>query len=163
MNFEFESAKRDLNSLKQGAFLTTLYDGKLNTMTIGWGGICFMWYRPVFMVMVRKSRFTYELLEKSGEFTVSLPYTDIGKVLSICGTKSGRDIDKITTCSLNTVQSQKIYTPVLDFPGSHYECKVIYKEAMNKNNLNSEIDQALYDSDNYHTIYYGEILAAYEI
>ena len=50
----------------KGAFLTTEVKGKVNTMTIAWGSIGFMWGKPVFMAMVRPSRFTYEcVLKKS--------------------------------------------------------------------------------------------------
>ena len=56
----------------QGLFLTSKR-GKVNTMVIGWGGIVFIWGKPIFMVPVRKSRYTHGLIEKSGEFTVSVP------------------------------------------------------------------------------------------
>ena len=40
----------------QGLFLTSK-GGKVNTMVIGWGGIVFIWGKPIFMVPVRKSRY----------------------------------------------------------------------------------------------------------
>ena len=34
-------------------------DGKPNVMTIGWGTIGSIWARPVFIVLVRPSRYSY--------------------------------------------------------------------------------------------------------
>ena len=55
-----------------GAFLSV--GGQTpNTMTIGWGWIGWCWKRPVFAVVVRPQRFTHDILERTGEFTVSVP------------------------------------------------------------------------------------------
>lgn len=78
-----EYAKETIEILSKGAFLTTTVDGVINTMTIAWGSLGFMWGKPIFTAMVRPSRFTYELLEKSGEFTVSIPFKDMSKALGI--------------------------------------------------------------------------------
>ncbi|MFH1081419.1 MAG: flavin reductase family protein, partial [Pseudomonadota bacterium] len=47
------------------------YKGLPNVMTIGWGSLGITWKRPVFTVLVRHSRFTYHMLEESGEFSVN--------------------------------------------------------------------------------------------
>ena len=78
-----EHADKALDILSKGAFLTTAHDGKVNTMTIGWGSLSYMWGKPVFVVMVRHSRYTYEIIEKSGEFTVSLTLKDMKKKLRL--------------------------------------------------------------------------------
>ena len=44
-----------------GILLTTAADGKVNTMTIGWGTIGVDWSRPVFIAYVRESRYTKQL------------------------------------------------------------------------------------------------------
>ena len=58
---------------KQGAFLTAKVDDKVNTMTISWGSVGFMWGKPVFMALIRPQRYTNEFIEKSNSFTVSIP------------------------------------------------------------------------------------------
>lgn len=96
-----EDAKAAMENLKKGAFLTVKSGDKINTMTIGWGFIGFAWSKNLFMVMVRKSRYTHELLENTNEFTVSIPLdNDFKKQLGVCGTKSGRDIDKFKETGL---------------------------------------------------------------
>ena len=48
-------------------------DGKPNAMTIGWGTVGVIWGKPIFVVLVRPSRYTYSLLEASDSFTVCVP------------------------------------------------------------------------------------------
>ncbi|MEG6585342.1 flavin reductase family protein [Dendrosporobacter sp. 1207_IL3150] len=154
-------ADKAIEVLSKGAFLTTAADGEVNTMTIAWGSIGFIWAKPVFMVMVRPSRHTYNLIEKSGEFTVSIPLKDMQQALAICGTKSGRDMDKFAAAGLTTLAGQKLATPVIANCGLHFECKIVYKQAMTDENLDSEINAKKYSTGDYHTLYFGEIVATY--
>lgn len=154
-------AKEATEILSKGAFLTTAVDGAINTMTIAWGSIGFMWGKPVFMAMVRPDRFTFELLQKSGEFTVSIPFKDMSKALGICGSQSGRSIDKIAAAQLTTVPGKKIVTPVIADCGLHYECKVVYKQEMSSELLTPDLQTKWYTGGNYHTLFFGEILATY--
>ncbi len=156
-----EYANEITEVLSKGAFLTTEWDGKVNTMTIAWGSIGFIWRKPVFMAMVRPSRFTYEAMEKSGQFTVSIPFKDMGTALGICGSKSGRDIDKLVEANLTTNPGKKISTPVIANCGLHYECKVVYKQVMTPELLDKELQDQSYATGDYHTMYFGEILTTY--
>ena len=67
--YNFNAAK-NLEILSKAAFLTTKSGNKINTMVIGWGSIGVLWRLPIFNVVVRQNRFTYELLEQTKEFTV---------------------------------------------------------------------------------------------
>ncbi len=152
-----------VQSLKPSVFLTTAAEGKINTMVIGWGAIGVMWGKPVFTAMVRKSRYSWELLEKSNEFTVSIPTHDMKEALKICGTKSGRDIDKFTAAALMPQAGQKIKTPVLAGAGIHLECKVLYKQDMQPENMDKAEKERWYgDGGDWHTMYFAEIVASYE-
>lgn len=96
-----------------GVFLTTQNQSKLNTMTIGWGGITHFWAKPIFIVPVRKSRYTYQLIDQAGEFTVSVPIeNNLSQQLRFCGTNSGRDIDKFAAAGLTTLPGKLIQTPL---------------------------------------------------
>ncbi|MFO7635798.1 MAG: flavin reductase family protein [Clostridia bacterium] len=144
---------------KGGAFLTTCYDGKINTMTIGWGTAGILWSKPVLTVMVRYSRHTYNLIEKAGEFTVSFPQQgELARELVICGTKSGRNIDKFDECGFKPVESFTVKTPCIDKCGIHFECKTIYKQAMEPGLIGDKVKDLFYRNNNdYHVVYYGEI------
>lgn len=148
--------------LKQGGVFLSAKAEKINTMVIGWGGINVYWGKPIFVVPVRKSRYTHGLIEKSGEFTVSIPLKeDMRKALAFCGTKSGRDFDKFKECNLTPEPGQKVNAPIIKECSLHYECKVVYKQDMIPDNLDAEIDKKFYPSPDYHTLYFGEIVACY--
>lgn len=152
--------------MPQNAFMTTSAGGKQNTMTIGWGTVGVIWRKNIFVALVRQSRFTKELVDKSEEFTVTFPASaakEIQNALNFCGTKSGRDFDdKIAAASLGVKSGQVIQTPVLDIAGLHLECKVVYKQTMAPAELCPKIQDSAYGSGDYHTMYFGEIVEAYE-
>ena len=156
-----EYAPKALETISKGAFLTAAANGQSNTMTIGWGAIGLIWGLPVFTVLVRKSRYTYQFIDNSDAFTVSIPWHDMQTALAVCGTKSGRDIDKIATAGLTLAPGQKVAVPVIAGCGLHYECEIIYKTDMAPNRLSSAVQQQFYKSGDYHTIYYGKIVACY--
>ena len=101
-------AQQKLDLMKKGAFLTTAFGGKVNTMVIGWGSIGYMWRLPILTALVRQNRFTHGLLEKTGQFTVTFPTQDLPEALQICGTKSGRNMDKLAACGLTVAPARKI-------------------------------------------------------
>lgn len=101
VNFN-DYSKEALDQINKGAFLTVKSNDEINTMTIGWGNIGIIWSMPIFTVAVRYSRHTYDLLENTDEFTVSIPIeADMRKELTYCGTKSGKNVNKIKECSIN--------------------------------------------------------------
>lgn len=148
---------------KGGVFLTSKYNGRVNTMTIGWGGITVYWGKPVFEVPVRHSRFSHAMIDKSGVFTVSVPLEgdNMAKELAYCGSHSGRNEDKISACALETSDGENVDVPVINGCSLHFECRVLGKTEFTGSNLNSEIDGRCYADKNYHTMFYGEILSCY--
>ncbi|HEX2956668.1 MAG TPA: flavin reductase family protein [Chitinispirillaceae bacterium] len=155
-------AEDTINKIKRGAFLTVKSGKALNTMTIGWTAFGFVWSKPIMMVAVRPSRYTFGIIEAAMNFTVSVPFGDMHKETSFCGSKSGRDLDKFQACNLETVAGRRIASPIIKIPGRHYECKIIYKSAMDPTNLDKDYELPLYPNGDYHTLYFGEILACYE-
>ena len=81
-------AQQAIEILSKGAFLNTTDGTTDNTMTIAWGSIGFIWGKPIFMVMVRPSRYSFNNIESQEDFTVSIPLTDMSNALKICGSCS---------------------------------------------------------------------------
>jgi flavin reductase (DIM6/NTAB) family NADH-FMN oxidoreductase RutF len=157
-----EMSKDMLEQLQKGAFLTVKEGDRLNTMTIGWGSIGYMWNKPVLIVMVRYSRHTFDLIDKAQDFTVSLPLNgQLKDALTFCGTKSGREIDKIKECNLKLKPGNKVNTPVLEDCDLHLECKIVYKQPMDEQQLTKGIKDRSYSNGDYHVLYYGEIVDVY--
>ena len=153
-----------------GVLLTTKADGQVNTMTIGWGTIGIQWRKPVFIAFVRQSRFTKELLDKNGEFTVNVPVGQLDKkILGICGSKSGRDMDKIRELGLELEEPETVSVPGIRQLPLTLECKVIYRQEQDESAVNEENTKRYYPKEgprqkgDYHTAYYGQITAAYII
>jgi flavin reductase (DIM6/NTAB) family NADH-FMN oxidoreductase RutF len=154
--------ERVMKQIKEGAFLTVKAGEELNTMTIGWATIGIAWRKPIMMVMVRNSRYTFNLIEKAVDFTVSVPTGEMKKQIAFCGTKSGRDVDKFKETGLKIAPSRLVVSPVIQIPGIHFECRIVYKNAIDPSQLTRNYDP-LYPEKDYHTLYFGEIISCYEI
>ena len=158
MKFLENSARSLMNMATFGAFLTVGDGQNKNPMTIGWGQIGISQGKPVFSVMVRPSRFSFSLLSENPVFTVSIPKDDSLKdAIAFCGSKSGRDFDKIKECNLETVNSEFINVPGIS--GCEiYECRVLYKTEMHMDKTDSLCNEKWYKNGDYHTVFTGEIL-----
>lgn len=153
-----------LNGLKKGAFLTTKNNGEVNTMTISWGTMGIEWGTDVFVTMVRDSRYTKKAIDETGMFTVTIPLDETMKdALAYCGTKSGRDYDKIKDCNLLLQDGKTIDVPVIKCRAIAIECKVLYSQRMAEESMSLKFKEKFYNTGDIHTLYHGEILSMYEV
>jgi len=159
-NFTFMLDKGMENLSSKGAFLTVKNKADIvNTMTISWGFVGFMWTKPHFITVVRPQRYTKEVLDNSADsFTISIPFDGKFKEeLAICGTKSGKDINKaeiVTFSAARTVES-----PIVKDCDLYYECKINFTQQL-EGSLMPPFVQQFYEKD-YHHVYFGEILECY--
>jgi len=161
-----------LNALRKGVLITTKAGDRVNPMTISWGQIGIEWNRPIFTTYVRTGRLTHEMLEESGEFTVNIPMEDkAGKILGFCGTKSGRDFDKVKELGLTLVEGGHVDVPgILELPMT-LECKVIYSQLQDEKLIPEYLKSEFYPQEvgsidsgankDFHTMFMGEIVGAY--
>ena len=165
----WDYAGRIMEAIDEGILLTTAADGEKDTMVIGWGHIGVIWGKPVFVAYVRESRHTKSLVEKNGEFTVNTPLAPIDKnIIAVCGTKSGRDLDKFAELGLETEDGLTVSVPGIRQLPLTLECKVIYKQDQDSTALHPDVMARYYkpgtrNEGDYHTMYFGEITAAYII
>ena len=163
----FDYAGEICKAMSKGILLTTKAGESVNTMTIGWGTIGIEWSRPVFVAYVRDSRHTREMLDESGEFTVNIPIGMVdSKILGYCGSKSGRDTDKIAEMGLTLEEPMNCSVPGIRELPLTLECKVIFRNVQDETKLPGGIQQRYYSAINtgdYHIAYYGEIVGAYII
>lgn len=160
----FDYAGEICKAMKKGILLTTKARGQINTMTIGWGTIGVQWGRPIFIAYVRDSRYTKQLLDDTGEFTVNIPVGDPDAgILGFCGTKSGRDTEKIRELGLTTEEPAEISVPGIRELPLTLECRVIYKQRQDLSVLPGDIVDRYYPQPDVHTAYYGQIVSAYLI
>lgn len=127
-----------------------------NTMTASWGTMGVLWNKNVVSVVIRPQRYTYEFFEREPYFTVTVLEAGREDAYRICGTKSGRDCDKISLAGLTPlVQNQ-----ALTFEEARLAvvCKKIYVQDLDPNGfLDPQIHQN-YPLKDYHRLYCGEIV-----
>jgi flavin reductase (DIM6/NTAB) family NADH-FMN oxidoreductase RutF len=132
-----------------------------NAMTIGWGTIGPIWHRQVMTVMVRPTRFTFGLMEKARDFSVCLLPPERNDALGICGTRSGRDTDKVTICGFVMERCARIDGFYIAGSDLRIECRIIHKHRLDPATLDPEIVKQFYPKLDFHTVYYGEIMGVF--
>lgn len=144
---------------KEWAVLTAGSIEEFNTMTISWGGLGTIWNKPVATIYVRPNRYTYEFIEKNDYFTISFFDKEYRNDLTILGSKSGRDVDKISLTKL-TPKSLGKYISYNEAKLT-IVCKKLYFQDMNISNVydksNIDIDK-FYRTEPMHRMYIGQII-----
>ena len=158
----FDYAGEICKAMPQGILLTTAAEGKVNTMTIGWGTLGIEWGKPLFVAYVRDSRYTMEMLGKNPEFTVNVPMGQVDKkILGYCGTKSGRDTDKIADMGLTLEPGENVSVPGIKELPLTLECKILYSQKQENDKLPAALVDRYYAGGDFHTAFYAEIVGAY--
>ncbi|MCT4596738.1 MAG: flavin reductase family protein [Vallitalea sp.] len=149
--------------LPQGVFLTVKDGEKINTMTIGWALSGRIWNENCLLVAVRYSRHTYEMMENTDEFVVSVPKEGVmKKELSFCGTKSGRDFDKFNECNLTPFYVDESNVPLIKECDLHFVCKKVYQQSMEPSLIGADFIHKKYCDKDYHVMYYGQVISTYK-
>ena len=130
-------------------------------MTIGWCQLGRLWSIPVCTVYVRPERYTYAFMESHDYFTVSvLPLSD-RQTAQVCGTKSGRDIDKIKECGL-TLRRGAGDAPFFDEAEWVLVCRKLYAQDLDESCVLDERVLHHYGAKGgWHRAYTGEVVEAY--
>ncbi|MFH0964841.1 MAG: flavin reductase [Planctomycetota bacterium] len=150
-----------MHALGTRGLLLGSYDarGKANFMTIGWGVLGIVWGLPMWVVLVRPSRYTFGCIERTGFFSVNVPTKGMEKTCAVCGSKSGRDMDKVLACKLTVEKGSYASAPVILECPIVYECKVVHSTDVIPERLAEEVRAEAYPKGDYHRLYFGKILA----
>jgi len=128
-----------------------------NTMTANWGGFGILWSRKVCWCVVRPTRHTYQFIEQAEGFTLSFFERKHRTALELCGTKSGRDVDKAAATGLIPFETSP---GLVSFEQARLiiECRKLYTQDIDPTRF---IEPALadnYPQKDYHRMYFGEVL-----
>jgi flavin reductase (DIM6/NTAB) family NADH-FMN oxidoreductase RutF len=127
-----------------------------NTMTASWGGFGILWNKPVAFVFVRPTRHTFNFMETSEVFTLTFFEEKYRKVLQFCGSRSGRDTDKIKATGLIPIESPS-GSVIFDQTYLAFDCRKLYTTDIDPAHfLDSSIEKN-YPKKDYHRMYIGEI------
>lgn len=133
---------------------------KHNTMTASWGGVGELWGKYVSTIYIRPQRYTLEFVEREEYYSLCFFGPEYRQALSLCGSKSGRDVDKDAATGL---------TPCFDQAAPYYEqarlvflCRKLYRQDMEESAfLDKGLLEKWYDND-LHRIFIGEIVKVLE-
>ena len=133
-----------------------------NTMTANWGGLGYLWNKNVAFVFVRPERYTHDFIEREERFTLSFYPEDCRKALQICGTKSGRDMDKVKETGLIP---EELPSGAMTFSQARLtlDCRKLFKARMQDCNFidKSIVERWYGEHGGFHTVYVVEIEKVY--
>ncbi len=132
---------------------------KCNTMTASWGGLGVLWGAPAATCYIRPQRYTREFLEASDCFTLSFFGEEYRKALSLCGSKSGRDVDKVKECGF-TVAEGEGGAPYFEQASLVLVCRKWFVQRMDPASIPEDVKVSQYPKQDYHYIYIGQIVQA---
>lgn len=143
---------------KDWMLITAEKDEKINSMTASWGGLGVMWNKNVVYIVVRKSRYTKELIDGSDHFSVAFfDHEKYDKMLMYMGSVSGRDEDKTKKSGLTINHYKEV--PYYEEASKVILCKKICCQPISPESfLSEETDRQWYADKDYHDLYIGEIL-----
>lgn len=119
---------------KEWMLVTAGTPEKFNMMTASWGGTGILWGKPVAFIFIRPERYTYEFIEKGDTLTLSFlgeAHRDIHK---ICGSQSGRDIDKVAASGLKPYVTEN-GNIAYEQARLILECKKLYADFIDADNF----------------------------
>lgn len=144
---------------KSGVLLVSGERG--NPMTIGWGTVGIVWGRPIFTVLVRPSRCSFRFMEGTAAFTVNVMGDRYEKEIALCGSKSGREMDKVAACGFTLARGELAEAPFIAESAVHYECRTVHKTNVINADLEGGIVKHYYPQGDFHRVYFGEILGVF--
>jgi flavin reductase (DIM6/NTAB) family NADH-FMN oxidoreductase RutF len=129
-------------------------------MTISWGMFGIMWGRPIVMVMVRPTRFTWTLISQASDFTVNWLPPALANAMRLCGSTSGKNADKFKAAGIRAVAGSVVLSPVIAESELSIEARVVYRDQIQAQNFVDRNLLSCYEAHDYHGLFFGEVVAA---
>ena len=127
-----------------------------NTMTASWGGLGILWNLPMAIAYIRPQRYTKQFVDENEYFTLSFFPGEYRRELALCGTQSGRDVDKVKECGF-TVAAAECGAPYFEEAELVFVCRKRMVIPMDPAAMPDEVKEKHYKGD-YHDMYWGEIV-----
>lgn len=146
---------------KEWMLITAGDKTKCNTMTASWGALGELWNKYVSYIFLRPSRYTLEFVENNDYYSLCFFDESYRKILSYCGSHSGREVDKIKETGL---------TPVFDENAPYFEeaklvfiCRKIHQQKIDPGCfVDQTINRECYPEKDYHNMFIGSIVKVLE-
>ena len=99
------------------------YEDQCSICPLGWKMNC-SGSPQMMAISVAPGHLTHELIAKSGEFVLAWPGADLAEATMLCGTKSGRDVDKFAETGLTALAAAHVRAPLVAECIANLECRV---------------------------------------
>lgn len=132
-----------------------------NMMTASWGCAGVLWRKPIAITFVRPQRYTFGFLEAQPYFTLSFFPEEQKELLNLCGTTSGRDLNKMNIDGLNAVETPS-GSVAFEEARLVLECRKIYFDDIKPEFFQVFDIEKVYPARDYHRFYIGEIIRTWE-
>jgi flavin reductase (DIM6/NTAB) family NADH-FMN oxidoreductase RutF len=156
LSFDFSTIGSRWLLLTAGTFAPRAF----NSMTVSWGSAGEVWNKPFFQIFVRPTRYTRSFIEAGDSFTLSVLPVEYKKALSLLGSKSGRDGDKVAESGLKAMASRIVAAPCYEEAELVVECRKLYWQDLDPSHFLDAGIEANYPGKDYHRVYFGEVVAA---
>jgi flavin reductase (DIM6/NTAB) family NADH-FMN oxidoreductase RutF len=140
---------------RQWMLVTAGNPNGFNTITASWGGAGVLWGKPVAFSFIRPQRYTFDFMEKNNYYTLSFYDEGYRDALNLCGSRSGRDIDKVKATGL---------TPAFSGDAVYFDeaklvliCRKLYAQDLDPSSFLDKKILSTYSGDDYHRVFVGEI------
>lgn len=147
---------------KEWMLVTAGTPEKYNMMTASWGGLGWLWNKPVAFLFIRPERHTYEFLENNDNLTLSFMGNDkeMRKIYGLLGSKSGRDINKMQVEGLTPIEAGN-GSVAYEEARLTLECKKLFITDMKEENfIDKDLLQFYGENGGMHRVYVVEIKKA---
>jgi len=131
---------------------------QFNAMTVAWGSFGIMWNKPFVMVVVRPTRHTFQFINQYDTFSLCGFPEEFHNLLSVLGSKSGRDTDKVKEVGLTPIQLEKIAAPGYAEADLIFQCRRMFWEDFDPSKFLDSSIESHYVKKDYHRLIFGEIL-----
>lgn len=139
------------------SLITAGKENACNMMTASWGGLGYLYDKPVAFCFISPSRYTYQLMEKEDTYTISF-YTETHReALRYCGTHSGKETDKVQATGLTPMQTPA-GNPAFSEAWMIIECKKLAAQQLTPEALADPGLKQEWEGKPMHKIYIGEIM-----
>lgn len=147
-----------LHKINKNWFLITAGNlNKYNMMTASWGTFGILWNKPVAQIFVRPSRYTHQFIQNTDIFSISFFNSSYKEILSLLGSKSGRNLDKMNISGLTVIKydNDAVY---FDESDEVLVCKKIYETKLDYQKIPEDSLNDFYPENDYHSVFIGQII-----
>lgn len=128
-----------------------------NMMTANWGGLGCMFGKPVAFCFIDPTRHTFELMENKDTYTFTFYSEAHREALKICGSKSGKDVDKVKETGLTPITTQS-GSKAFSEAWLIIECKKIISQTITPESITDPTIKKEWSGKQLRKMFVGEII-----